>query len=327
MEPSLLSSPAPVLLLTVHLLFFLFHGGEGTTFTFVNRCGETVWPGILSNAGTPQLESTGFELPVASSRSFQAPTGWSGRFWARTGCSSTGGTWSCATGDCGSGQVECNGAGAAPPATLAEFTLAPSSAGQDFYDVSLVDGYNLPMVVEASGGAGASGECAATGCVVDLNRMCPPELRAAQGVACRSACEAFGTPEYCCSGAFASPATCRPSSYSQMFKAACPRSYSYAFDDPTSTFTCAGAADYTITFCPRSAPSSQKASRDSSTSSTSTPKATGGLTMDDDSWLASLATGDATAARRAVPRLHQSLLLVATTVACTLLLQSYNINA
>ncbi|CAL9159795.1 unnamed protein product, partial [Musa hybrid cultivar] len=331
--------------------------GEGATFTFVNRCGETVWPGILSNAGTPQLESTGFELPVASSRSFQAPAGWSGRFWARTGCSSTGGTWSCATGDCGSGQAECNGAGAAPPATLAEFTLAPSSAGQDFYDVSLVDGYNLPMVVEANRRAGASGECAATGCVVDLNRMCPPELRTAQGEACRSACEAFGTPEYCCSGAFASPTTCRPSSYSQMFKAACPRSYSYAFDDPTSTFTCAGEADYTITFCPRSAPRyqnlgsfqqpqkvppfhyenmrkftsttcfSQKASRDSSTSSTSTPKATGGLTLDDDSWLASLATGDATAVRRAVPRLHQSLLLVATTVACTLLLQSYNIIA
>ncbi|RWW59353.1 hypothetical protein BHE74_00033722 [Ensete ventricosum] len=248
MEPSWLSSPAPVLLLTLHLLVFLFHGGSGY------ECGETVWPGILSNAGTPQLESTGFELPVASSRSFQAPSGWSGRFWARTGCSSTGGSWSCATGECGSGQVECNGAGAAPPATLAEFTLAPSSAGQDFYDVSLVDGYNLPMVVEASGRAGASGECAATGCVVDLNRMCPVELRAAQGEACRSACEAFGTPEYCCSGAFASPATCRPSSYSQMFKAACPRSYSYAFDDPTSTFTCAGEADYTITFCPRSAP-------------------------------------------------------------------------
>lgn len=32
----------------------------------------------------------------------------------------------------------------APPATLAEFTLATSS-GQTFYDISLVDGYNLPI--------------------------------------------------------------------------------------------------------------------------------------------------------------------------------------
>ncbi|KAF8045453.1 hypothetical protein N665_4900s0001 [Sinapis alba] len=36
-----------------------------------------------------------------------------------------------------------------------------------------------------------------------------------------------------------------------MFKAACPRSYSYAYDDATSTFTCAGG-DYTVTFCPSS---------------------------------------------------------------------------
>ena len=32
----------------------------------------------------------------------------------------------------------------APPATLAEFTLATSS-GQTFYDISLVDGYNIPI--------------------------------------------------------------------------------------------------------------------------------------------------------------------------------------
>jgi len=219
----------------------------GATFTFVNRCDYTVWPGILANAGSPPLQSTGFELPKDTSRAFQASTGWSGRFWARTGCTFDGsGSGSCLTGDCGSGQVECNGAGAAPPATLAEFTLG--TGGQDFYDVSLVDGYNLPMIVEGTGG---SGLCASTGCISDLNQQCPAELRASEGSACKSACEAFGSPEYCCSGAYGSPATCRPSIYSEMFKAACPRSYSYAYDDATSTFTCTGA-DYTITFCPSS---------------------------------------------------------------------------
>lgn len=217
------------------------------TFTFVNRCDYTVWPGILANAGSPPLQSTGFELPKDTSRTFQASTGWSGRFWARTGCTFDGsGSGSCLTGDCGSGQVECNGAGAAPPATLAEFTLG--TGGQDFYDVSLVDGYNLPMIVEGTGG---SGLCATTGCTSDLNQQCPAELRASEGSACKSACEAFGSPEYCCSGAYGSPATCRPSIYSEMFKAACPRSYSYAYDDATSTFTCTGA-DYTVTFCPSS---------------------------------------------------------------------------
>ncbi|KAK6159575.1 hypothetical protein DH2020_006889 [Rehmannia glutinosa] len=226
------------------------------TFTFVNKCEYTVWPGILANAGSPRLDTTGFELPQSSTRSFIAPAGWSGRFWARTGCSfpDSSETGSCQTGDCGSGQPECNGSGAAPPATLAEFTLG--TGGLDFYDVSLVDGYNLPMIVEATGG---SGMCASTGCVTDLNRVCPSELRVGGGEACKSACEAFGSPEYCCSGTFNSPAACRPSVYSQMFKMACPRSYSYAYDDPTSTFTCSGA-DYTVTFCP-SMPS-QKSSKD-----------------------------------------------------------------
>ncbi|CAI0475900.1 unnamed protein product [Linum tenue] len=37
--------------------------------------------------------------------------------------------------------------------------------------------------------------------------------------------------------------------YSSVFKSACPKSYSYAYDDATSTFTCS-AADYTVAFCP-----------------------------------------------------------------------------
>lgn len=106
----------------------------------------------------------------------------------------------------------------------------------------------MPMLIEVSGG---SGMCASTGCSADLNQQCPAELRVGEGEACKSACEAFGSPEYCCSGAYNSPVTCRPSLYSEMFKAACPRSYSYAYDDKTSTFTCTGA-DYTVTFCPSS---------------------------------------------------------------------------
>ncbi|KAG5623313.1 hypothetical protein H5410_008531 [Solanum commersonii] len=195
--------------IVIYIAFiFTYVGILGATFTFVNKCDHTVWPGIL---GSPKLDSTGFELTKDTSRSFQAPTGWSGRFWGRTGCNfDDSGTGTCATADCGSGQMECNGGGAATPATLAEFTLG--SGSQDFYDVSLVDGYNLPMMVEVSGG---SGPCASTGCNVDLNQKCPTELRADGGGACRSACDAFKTPQYCCEGAYASPATCSPSVYSR----------------------------------------------------------------------------------------------------------------
>ncbi|KAG0549829.1 hypothetical protein BDA96_01G288300 [Sorghum bicolor] len=254
------------------LVFFVLCGvGEAATFTFVNRCTDTVWPGVLSNAGSPRLEPTGFELSPGEARAVPAPAGWSGRMWARTGCSHDGATGRlvCATGDCGSGSAECAGAGAAPPATLAEFTL-DGSGGLDFYDVSLVDGYNLPVLVETSGGGGSTGpaSCAAAGCAADLNAMCPAELRAGGGAACRSACDAFARPEYCCSGAFASPAACRPTAYSQVFKTACPRSYSYAFDDPTSTFTCGGGPDYTVTFCPGATPSQKSTTMPGSTPTT-----------------------------------------------------------
>ncbi|OAY69001.1 Thaumatin-like protein 1, partial [Ananas comosus] len=201
----------------------------------------------------------------------------------RTGCSfDPAGRGSCSTGDCGSGQVECNGAGADPPVTLIEFTLAEGSDGKDFYDVSLVDGYNLPVVVEATTTAINTASTTADTDTVGWGRE-----------ACRSACEAFGTPEYCCSGEFGSPDTCRPSVYSQMFKSACPRSYSYAYDDATSTFTCAtaAAADYVITFCPDSTVS-QKSTKSSSPSKPSE------AVFDDDSWIASLATGGVSAATR-----------------------------
>nr|ALE20175.1 pathogenesis-related protein 5 [Hevea brasiliensis] len=277
------------------ILLFIFKGASAATFTLVNKCDYSVWPGIL---GSPKLDTTGFELPKGSSRSFHAPTGWSGRFWGRTGCNfDASGHGSCITADCGSSQLECNGNSATPPATLAEFTLG--TGAQDFYDVSLVDGYNLQMVVDVNGGSGA---CASTGCVTDLNRKCPNELKVEGGAACRSACDAFGNPEYCCSGAYNTPSTCKPSTYSEMFKSACPKSYSYAFDDASSTFTCTGA-DYTITFCPNSP--SLKSARDSSPNATETEGggAVGGASTEsgpvqqaelESAWLASLATGDST---------------------------------
>lgn len=229
-----------------------FSGVASTTFTIVNKCGYTVWPGILSNAGVAPLSYTGFVLQTGQSKTISAPTSWGGRFWGRTQCAQDStGKFTCLTGDCGSGKLECGGKGASPPATLAEFTL-DGGGGLDFFDVSLVDGYNVPMLVVPQGGSGDN--CTSTGCVTDLNGACPSELKVMsedgrEGVACKSACEAFGSPQYCCSGAYGNPNTCKPSSYSQIFKNACPRAYSYAYDDKTSTFTCA-SADYTITFCP-----------------------------------------------------------------------------
>ncbi|KAF7810792.1 thaumatin-like protein 1b isoform X1 [Senna tora] len=226
---------------------------QSTSFKIVNKCRHTIWPGLLSGATSPQLPTTGFALKRGKSKTISIPKSWSGRIWARSLCGlDSDGKFSCLTADCGSGKVQCAGGGAKPPATLAEFTLNGAD-GLDFYDVSLVDGYNLPMLIVAKGGK--RGGCSATGCLVDLNGACPADLRVARGngtggsVACRSACEAFGDPQYCCSEAYSTPDTCHPSVYSEFFKHACPRAYSYAYDDKTSTYTCA-SADYLIIFCP-----------------------------------------------------------------------------
>ncbi|XP_008788393.2 thaumatin-like protein 1b [Phoenix dactylifera] len=250
---------SPILLVLHSLLLFFVSVALSATFTLTNNCEYTVWPGLLSGAGTAPLETTGFALEKGASQTLNVPSKWSGRIWGRALCStdSTTGKFTCVTGDCGSGTVQCSGSGATPPATLAEFTL-DGSGGMDFYDVSLVDGYNLPMLVTPQD-ASAGGNCSPTGCLVDLNGVCPSDLKVlasadggSESVACKSACDAFGSPQYCCSGAYGSPNTCKPSSYSQFFKNACPRAYSYAFDDSTSTFTC-NNANYLITFCPDTA--------------------------------------------------------------------------
>jgi hypothetical protein len=180
-----------------------------------------------------------------SARAVTVASAWSCRIWGHTLCS----TDSAAAFTCATGAVECSGRGAAPLATLVEFTLAGGAGGDDFYDVSLVDGFNVPMLVTPA----ADGRCQATGCAADLSVATASSGEAEAAVACRSACEAFGAAQYCCSGDYGSPATCPPTSYSRFFKDACPRAYSYAYDDATSTFTCAApGAGYGVVFCPSS---------------------------------------------------------------------------
>ncbi|EPS67898.1 hypothetical protein M569_06877, partial [Genlisea aurea] len=215
-------------------------------FTIVNYCSQTIWPAITPG---DNFSGGGFALRPGQTIVLTAPVGWVGRIWARTGCNfDRNGNGSCQTGGCGS-LLRCNSPGT-PPATLAEFTLA----GLDFYDVSLVDGFNLPLVVTPLNGRG---NCSIAGCDRDLRQNCPPELALLGGgggggrttvMACNSACTVLNTDEYCCRGVYGNPVTCQPTYYSRLFKQACPAAYSYAYDDPTSIFTCSGT-DYIISFC------------------------------------------------------------------------------
>jgi hypothetical protein len=181
----------------------------------------------------------GIRLDPGKSAIFHPPAGTkSGRIWGRTGCNfDANGQGSCTTGDCG-GVLACTTSGKTP-ATLVEYTLG-SGSEPDFYDISLVDGFNVPMSF-----APVRGSCHGISCAADINAQCPPELKVDGG--CESACVKFGSPQYCCTGG---PSSCGPTNYSRFFKGLCPDAYSYAYDDKSSTFTCAAGTDYKVTFCP-----------------------------------------------------------------------------
>ena len=112
------------------------------------------------------------------------------------------------------------------------------------------------IVKNPSSGSPPNYWCKNVGCTQDLNSICPNDLKKynsqGQVVGCLSACEKFNTDQYCCRGQFGTPHSCKPSTwpfnYAGVFKNACPTAYSYAYDDPTSTFFCKNTA-YDIVFC------------------------------------------------------------------------------
>ncbi|KAK7452649.1 hypothetical protein VKT23_012048 [Stygiomarasmius scandens] len=235
--------------------------GKMRTFTVKNNCDYKIWPGMYTdpNVGKNRPNhTTGWEAPPKSSVSFSVPDDWkAGRIWGRTKCdfSSNSGPDSCATGGC-NGGLECAleaGTGV-PPASLAEWTLQ-GDGNQDWFDVSVVDGANIPLEITNNAG------CKAPSCKADLNADCPAELKGKKGDGCLTACaanldgNAANSPN-CCSGDYDTPDKC-PSSGVQhydYFKKGCPDAYAYAYDESSksSLWTCDSSkhADYTLTFCP-----------------------------------------------------------------------------
>ncbi|KAL3523847.1 hypothetical protein ACH5RR_016681 [Cinchona calisaya] len=223
---------------------------NGTQLIIVNNCKESVWPGILGTAGHQTPNNGGFHLSTGEQVVMEVPEKWSGRIWGRQGCCfDEHGKGSCQTGDC-SGFLQCMGTGGLPPATVVEMTLGTSQNQLHYYDVSLVDGFNLPVsMIPVGGGVG----CGVASCEADLNICCPAAfvVRQQEGkvVGCKSACLATKAPKYCCTGEFANPGRCKPTVFARLFKAICPRAYSYAFDESTGLNRCR-APRYVITFCP-----------------------------------------------------------------------------
>ena len=222
----------------------------------VNRLDQTIWPAIAADPKHP-ISATGWVLAPGKSLSILIPDHWDVRLWARTGCSfNASGVGSCVTSGCG--KFQCGSTWGEFPSTLAEFNLNAWN-GMDFYDVSLVEGNNLPMWVnsystKSQDKIDANG-CSAAGCTHDANASCPAKLQRVhdgQVVACLSACLVFNTDQTCCTGAFSARSACDPASWpidsAAVFKKAEPFAYSYVDDDATSVLTCTGECDYRVTW-------------------------------------------------------------------------------
>lgn len=138
----------------------------GIPLVVSNQCSESIWPAIETQGGTG-AGTGGFLLEPGTSRNLTVGGDWTGRVWGRTNCSfnangtgpSSGSGAACTTGDC-NGLLSCagpvrlslttqdypNALQGDGPATLAEWDLAGGDGNlQTFYDLSLVDGYNLPI--------------------------------------------------------------------------------------------------------------------------------------------------------------------------------------
>ena len=213
----------------VSTLIFISLLAYAARFDIKNNCNVTIWAAAVPGGGRQINPGGTWSLEVTPPRT-------DGRIWARTKCSfNASGVGKCLTGDCG-GLFQCQGYGATPCNT-AEFALSQFQK-LDFYDISLIDGFNVPMIFNPT-----SLECTGIDCTGDLNGNCPTELKAPGG--CYNPCAVFKTEEYCCTGG-----KCKATNYSMFLKGGCPGAYSFPLDDKVSSYTCPGGSNYNVVFCP-----------------------------------------------------------------------------
>ncbi|KAF7640154.1 Pept_C1 domain-containing protein [Meloidogyne graminicola] len=237
--------------------YFYFVKGD-PQLTIINNCPYSIWPAYQVGAGQSLPNNGGSgELKKGNVFSFKVPSKTSAlRIWARTGCNKD--AKGCATGECIGKGIQCAGIGGEPPLSLAEFTFGTPSG--DFYDVSLVDGFNLPISIEPKGGKGP--KCKTIkGC--DLRKLAsqlPGKMvkkdRNGNVIAILSPCEAFNDNALCCRGQWNNPNSCHLvyKNYDIYLKEnrECSQQYLYAYDDEKATFVCnpGGNVNYNIKFCP-----------------------------------------------------------------------------
>ncbi|GAA6014267.1 hypothetical protein JCM8202_005217 [Rhodotorula sphaerocarpa] len=281
------------------------------TFVVVNKCSETLWPAVINfvNPSSNLYKGIrGWEAPPGHTQTLSLPSKWNGRIWPRRDCSfDSNGKGSCLSGNCGSG-LDCEDADEGF-LSLGEFNL-DSWNGQDFYDLSFVAGFNVPMSIAPDG-------CQELKCSDDINAICPDKRMKqfdsdGKVIGCLSACmagiNAQESSMNCCSGKYSPIPKCVPSGvdYYSVFKPICPSAYWYPRDsrdgNPVVDWACPikNSPKYVITFCP---PGGKVPSLD--TAAGTSPDPTEGITVatgkDETATTAAATAAADTATNRASP--------------------------
>ncbi|MBN1165508.1 MAG: thaumatin family protein [Methanospirillaceae archaeon] len=238
------------------------------------KCGDT----ICNTGEIPLPYDGGFVLGPGESKDVTVKvtkeriTTGSGnlKLWARTGCKPTGDPdypIVCDTANCDMdyavhSRVECGGLGSRLPATVAEITFN-GAFGLDSYDISLVDGWNVPMFLEPISGnynrTNEPNKCTCSGGFRDLAPLAEQEIPKMvykvdeKPAAVWSACaysrivEQNPNDAYCCTGEFHDAKKCQdnagnwPADYktASFFQNYYPKAYAFAYGDPTGgNFVC-----------------------------------------------------------------------------------------
>ncbi|KAJ6643403.1 Glucan endo-1,3-beta-glucosidase [Pseudolycoriella hygida] len=246
--------------------------GKQRKITFVNRCAYPIWINPLTSANGPQLGNGIQRLEKNAQITYNIPdSGWEGRFWPKTECDNNG--QKCAVGQ---SVNPCPSNGCQPPAdTKIEFFYPlVGNPNTVWYDISLVDGYSLPMEIIPST---KTGSCVTTNCAISLN-ACPAnensvgDLRVMKNgrvVQCLAPCKKWNYPapygkgqpeqsptglQFCCPTPPVSSKQCiagevTKTQYVKLIHRDCPTAYSYAYDDKGGLHNCPNPTNFTVNVC------------------------------------------------------------------------------
>lgn len=219
---------------------------------FLNACDQTVWAGASGDTVPAEAFEAGIELAPGDCVAvpFRSVSG--GRAWGGTDCV---------------GET-CASDGASGRGTLVQFDV-PEEGGS-LYNVSLVDGFNLPIELRPVGPNidEDGGPCGAARCAVSVELGCPEALRRydEEGAVawCESICRACAACEACndcgdlgvdaCSGCAdvaevcCGGMGCQSNAYTQTWESLCPDALTHAENE--AYLGCDRVSDFDMTFCP-----------------------------------------------------------------------------